>query len=252
MITASSLHPQRGRRVDPVAVEARVAQPRKHRVRPVAALAGDDRVETTKRRRARSRPAACPEARPIAGTLPPALDVEKNTGSIVSKSRSSSMRCISTDPTIPRQPTNPTRIAIPLTVLRLLSPLRSRSRVTPRSAGDDRVRPSRAVPIDRARRAAAAGDVRRAQALSQRGANGCLDAIGDIGASRTCGGTSSRATGSSPADSPCPGPRCPAPSRGSARTAPCRSHRATPTAACRSSRRASTPRRTGCRRTGCR
>ena len=41
-------------------------------------------------------------------------------------------------------------------------------------------------------------------------------------------------------------------SRGSARTGPCCLHRARPTAACRSSRPASTPRRTGCRRTCCR
>ena len=45
---------------------------------------------------------------PIAGALPPACEVEKNTGSIWSKSRSSRMRCTSTEPTIPRQPTIPT------------------------------------------------------------------------------------------------------------------------------------------------
>src|SRR5690349_24959461 len=47
-------------------------------------------------------------SRPMAGPLPPACEVEKNTGSIWSKSRSSRMRCTSTDPTIPRHPTMPT------------------------------------------------------------------------------------------------------------------------------------------------
>jgi UDP-N-acetylmuramate--alanine ligase len=40
---------------------------------------------------------------------PPTLEVVKNTGSIKSKSCSSSMRCISTEPTMPRQPIRPTR-----------------------------------------------------------------------------------------------------------------------------------------------
>src|SRR6185436_1247741 len=52
---------------------------------------------------------------PIAGPSPPICDVVKNTGSIWSKSPSCCMRCISTEPTIPRQPTKPTRlISIPL------------------------------------------------------------------------------------------------------------------------------------------
>ncbi|KAG0922102.1 hypothetical protein G6F31_020047 [Rhizopus arrhizus] len=42
------------------------------------------------------------------GAAPPALLVEKNTGSISAKSFSSRMRCMSTEPTIPRQPTRPT------------------------------------------------------------------------------------------------------------------------------------------------
>jgi hypothetical protein len=45
---------------------------------------------------------------PISGPLPPAWEVEKNTGSTWSKSRSSRMRCTRTEPTIPRQPTTPT------------------------------------------------------------------------------------------------------------------------------------------------
>src|SRR5262245_42603034 len=49
-----------------------------------------------------------PVVLPMAGPLPPACEVEKNTGSTWSKSRSSRMRCTRTDPTIPRQPTIPT------------------------------------------------------------------------------------------------------------------------------------------------
>src|SRR5660397_243775 len=41
-----------------------------------------------------------------------ACEVEKKTGSIPSRSFSSSMRCIRTEPTIPRQPTIPTFIFI--------------------------------------------------------------------------------------------------------------------------------------------
>src|SRR6267378_3952133 len=40
---------------------------------------------------------------PTAGPAPPTLEVVKNTGSIASKSRSSRMRSISTEPTMPRQ-----------------------------------------------------------------------------------------------------------------------------------------------------
>ena len=47
---------------------------------------------------------------PTAGAGAPAWDVEKKTGSIRSKSRSSRMRWTSTEPTIPRQPMSPTCI----------------------------------------------------------------------------------------------------------------------------------------------
>ena len=53
-------------------------------------------------------------------------------------------------------------------------------------------------------------------------------------------------------DSRCPGPRCRARTRVTARRVPFRSRRATPTAACRSIPSASRPRRTRCRRTCCR
>src|SRR5207249_1700299 len=47
---------------------------------------------------------------PIVGAAAPACEVEKNTGSIESKSRSSRIRCTRTDPTIPRHPMSPTFI----------------------------------------------------------------------------------------------------------------------------------------------
>src|SRR5256885_3061689 len=53
---------------------------------------------------------SAPTDRPIAGPSPPTFDVVKNSGSISAKSFSSSMRRISTDPTMPRQPTIATRI----------------------------------------------------------------------------------------------------------------------------------------------
>ena len=45
----------------------------------------------------------------MAGALPPALEVEKKTGSMCAKSFSACMRSIRTEPTMPRQPTRPTR-----------------------------------------------------------------------------------------------------------------------------------------------
>src|SRR5262245_11985973 len=53
-------------------------------------------------------PGDLPAFAPVSGPLPPACVVEKNTGSTWSKSCSSRIRCTSTDPTIPRQPTIPT------------------------------------------------------------------------------------------------------------------------------------------------
>src|SRR5947208_2303798 len=47
-----------------------------------------------------------------AGAAPLALEVEKNSGSIRSKSRSVVMRSMSTEPTMPRQPTRPTKVVI--------------------------------------------------------------------------------------------------------------------------------------------
>src|SRR5262252_755175 len=49
---------------------------------------------------------------PTKGPISPTREVEKNTGSISAKSRSACMRCMSTDPTIPRQPTKPTRFIV--------------------------------------------------------------------------------------------------------------------------------------------
>src|SRR5687767_6136912 len=49
-----------------------------------------------------------PTGLPIAGPAPPTLEVVKKVDSIWSKSRSARMRSINTEPTMPRQPTNPT------------------------------------------------------------------------------------------------------------------------------------------------
>ena len=51
-------------------------------------------------------------ARTIAGAAPPALLVLKNTGSMWAKSPSACMRSISTEPTMPRQPTNPVSLIV--------------------------------------------------------------------------------------------------------------------------------------------
>src|SRR5271165_7370047 len=53
---------------------------------------------------------SAPTGLPIEGPSPPAFEAEKNAGSINAKSFSCSMRCSSTDPTMPREPTKPTRI----------------------------------------------------------------------------------------------------------------------------------------------
>src|SRR5690242_16164301 len=51
---------------------------------------------------------------PISGPLPPFCDVVKNVGSTSAKSLSSLILCMRTEPTIPRQPINPTRFIDPL------------------------------------------------------------------------------------------------------------------------------------------
>ncbi|CNU06155.1 Uncharacterised protein [Salmonella enterica subsp. enterica serovar Bovismorbificans] len=48
------------------------------------------------------------EVSPKVGAACPNWEVEKKTGRIASKSRSSTMRCMRTEPTIPRQPIKPT------------------------------------------------------------------------------------------------------------------------------------------------
>ncbi len=53
----------------------------------------------------------------IAGALPPAALVLKNSGSISSKSPSCCMRSIRTEPTIPRQPTRPTNLLAMITLV---------------------------------------------------------------------------------------------------------------------------------------
>jgi hypothetical protein len=48
----------------------------------------------------------------IAGAAPPALLVLKNTGSMWAKSPSACMRSSSTEPTMPRHPTNPVSLIV--------------------------------------------------------------------------------------------------------------------------------------------
>src|SRR6266550_4328745 len=59
-----------------------------------------------------------PPAPPVFGPAPPTFDVVKNTGSNCAKSPSSCIRCMRTEPTIPRQPIKPTRFTSYLTCLR--------------------------------------------------------------------------------------------------------------------------------------
>src|SRR5258706_4405811 len=66
-----------------------------------------------------------PCALPMSGPLPPACEVEKKTGSMWSKSFSSRIRCTSTEPTRPRQPTMPT---LNMTAFLFLQPFRNRGR----------------------------------------------------------------------------------------------------------------------------
>src|SRR3954452_4602538 len=54
---------------------------------------------------------------PKFGAFAPACEVVKNTGSIRSKSRSARMRSISTEPTMPRHPINPTHVVISIRLL---------------------------------------------------------------------------------------------------------------------------------------
>jgi hypothetical protein len=98
------VHAQGGCGVDPVAVPAGSAQLGEHFGGVVAALGGDDDVARFK---ASMSYASCSVVSffACAGALPPALEVEKNTGSIRSKSPSACMRSIRTEPTMPRQPT---------------------------------------------------------------------------------------------------------------------------------------------------
>ena len=71
------------------------------------------------------------ESLPTLGALPPTCDVVKNCGSISAKSFSSIMRCINTEPTMPRHPTKPT-LSIFLTLTSLMQrPLRHPLRYNP-------------------------------------------------------------------------------------------------------------------------
>src|SRR6185503_15550638 len=100
---------------------------------------------------------------PMSGALPPACEVEKNTGSNSSKSCSSRMRAISTEPTMPRQPTIPT-FCIFLSLVLL-------------ERRDHRV--AHFARADLLRRVGV--DVRRPQARGEHLAHRALDALGRLG-----------------------------------------------------------------------
>src|SRR5688572_13844493 len=140
---------------------------------------------------------------PMLGPCPPTFEVVKKVASIVSKSRSSRIRSINTEPTMPRQPMNPTVVMFVLPKCELDTGLR-RYVVAPADAGAQfrgifrsreaaASRASLRVGLERFnhRRAhlcggggfrAFGGDIRGAQAGSQRGADGLLDPPGDVGA----------------------------------------------------------------------
>src|SRR5450830_860516 len=102
----------------------------------------------------------------MAGAAPPVFEVVKNTGSIWAKSPSSRMRCISTEPTIPRQPTKPTNFIIfSLKIKNLCQCL------------DDRVAHFFGADLH----GALLVDVGRAQALRQHRLDGVVDAVGLFG-----------------------------------------------------------------------
>ena len=92
----------------------------------------------------------------MAGAWPPALLVEKKTGSIRSKSRSACMRSMSTEPTMPRQPTRPTTLPIFI----LLRAFQTRETCP--------TRPARLAPGRRARRTGAGSAL-----FGGRGNGGC-------------------------------------------------------------------------------
>ena len=165
MITASSFMRSARRGVDPVAVPARRAELRQHRVRLVAALAGDDRIERRERLRRRSRRASGGVSPPIDGTL--AADVRRREEHRLDRARSRAPPACATSapsPTMPRQPTNPTRIVITFARRRPCAVRLPRSSARPRrsrgrSGGDATVRSSwRRFLAARATSAAAAGD----------------------------------------------------------------------------------------------
>ena len=205
---------------------------------------------TSQRRRAprgRRRPAAVPVARRSPAPCRRRCDVLKNTGSISVEVAllAHALHQHRTDHAAPTDESDSHRA--PLTrysIVRLLPRRLDRSAATtasPIARVPTTVSPAAAMSAVRK-----PSPARRAHGLPR-------SARATLGLGRTCSGTSSRrdrivASGFAR----CPCPRCRAPSRGSARRGPCRSRRATPTAACRSSRRASPPRRTGCRRTCCR
>src|SRR5436190_574518 len=127
------------------------------------------------------------------GALPPAALVLKNSGSISAKSPSACMRSISTEPTMPRHPTNPTSlISMPLCVAENLSdpPARIAGEVGARRSEswlalgngfrDGRDHGVTHLAGADARRAFRP-DVRGAQARGEHVLDGRLDPVGSLG-----------------------------------------------------------------------
>ena len=92
-----------------MAAPARRAQLGEHLGGVVTALAADDDVAARQCVDVVARPAASSRSSPAPGAAPPALRWSRRTPArSVSKSPSACMRSISTEPTMPRQPTSPT------------------------------------------------------------------------------------------------------------------------------------------------
>src|SRR5258708_24846701 len=120
---------------------------------------------------------------PMEGPAPPTFEVVKNTGSMRSKSRSSRMRSIKTEPTMPRQPMNPTLFmcVIPGEFVTPDAAVAAMIRGPVSFRGALESFDHRGAHLDRGGHPFALGrDICGAKARGQRGANRLLDALSDI------------------------------------------------------------------------
>src|SRR5210317_155418 len=113
------------------------------------------------------------------GALCPAWDVEKKTGSRPARSFSSCMRCIRTEPTIPRQPTIPTFIflfpCIWIWLLLLIFTPRTTRHAVHLQVGDNGIAHSHS--IDLFLTLEILENITRTAALIKSLLNGCIDSI---------------------------------------------------------------------------